>query len=217
MSDIKLIGLLSLSAFISYLVSVTPLINFTPQLIALLTIIIIFSYRRHPLLFLNHISYIINLLIFTTSGVNSPFFFLNYFFLFLLTFQSSPTITLSYSLILTILLSQSLNSPLSLLPLLSLLFVAPLAYYISRQFMEKSHTDRQISMTQTEVFLWLSLKFKTGITTIIDSASLLLSNPSLSPPQKDQLKKIKSSARNLLNSSYDLTDDVQDNEIDNEI
>jgi hypothetical protein len=133
-----------------------------------------------------------------------------------LVFRSSPLITLSYSLILTILLSQSLNSAISLIPLISLLFVAPLAYYITRELKQKTQTDRQIALTQTDVFLWLSLKFKSGITTIIDSASLLLSNPSLSPPQKDQLKKIRSSAKNLLNSAYDLTDDVEDEEIDNE-
>jgi hypothetical protein len=55
--------------------------------------------------------------------------------------------------------------------------------------------------------MWLTLKFKTGISQIIDTSSELLSTP-LQPTQKEKLKYIKDSAKSLLNSSEKLKDEV---------
>ncbi len=207
MSQIAVICLLSLGSFIAYIFSVTPLAVYTPQFIALISIITLILIKRKSYLIFS-IALLINVIIFTSNGLNSPFFFLVYFLLFVIAFQNPPTTTLSYSLILVILLSQSLNSYTSLIPLISLLFITPLAWFIGRQYLDNLKLGSTLAYDETEILFWLTLKFKTGICQIIDSASQLLSQPQLSPSQKQELHHIKDSAKNLLNSSQKLTQEI---------
>lgn len=217
MSQPIIILTLSLTSLLSYLWSFSPLVHFTPQLLALLSILFIVLFINHKSYIIFLISFIINLLVFTTNGLSSPVFFLIYFLLFTLAFQNPPSTTITYSLILIILLSQSLNSLISVLPLVSLVFVTPLAWFIGKQHLENNNLNLHLTKDETKVFLWFSLKFKTGIIKIIDTASLLLSNPSLSSTQKDQLHLIKDSAKSLLNSSQKLTREIdEETDHDNE-
>lgn len=200
--------LLGFSALLPFLWSLTSLTLYTPQLIALLSVILTSSLvfkKSNPILFINLISSIICLIIFTTSGLNSPAFFLVYFLLFVIAFQNPPTTTLSFSLILVLLLSQSLDSLNSLLPLLSLLFVTPVAYFVGRQYLETTRLTKAISSDETDVFLWFSLSFKTGIQNIMDLSSQLLSNPGLSHHDQENAKAIKDSSKSLLKSAEKLT------------
>lgn len=210
--ELLTIGFLTLSSLLAYLISVSFLNHLTPQLIAFFSIILL-SYslyqKRLPLVL---VSFIINFIIFSTGGLSSPVFFLVYFLLFALAFQNPPTTTLSYSLVLIILLGQSLNSALSLIPLISLLFITPLAYFVGLQYLQTLRQSETIATEETNFLLWLNLKFKTGITHIIDHSSQLLSQPQLSLTHKESLKKIKDSARSLLNSSKKLTDEFNDDE-----
>lgn len=184
---------------------------YTPQLIALISIIfIILLFQKKLSLYL--ISFIITLTVFFTGGLNSSFFFLIYFLLFTLAFQNPPSTTLSYSLVLILLLSQSLNSIQSLIPLSSLLLITPLSWFIGKQYLDKIKTENEISVDETNFLMWLSLKFKTGICQIIETSSELLSTP-LQPIQKDKLHYIKDSAKSLLNSSEKLKTEI-DNESD---
>jgi len=202
------ISLLILIATISYIFTISSLDIYLPQLIALISIIFIFLlFKKH--LSLHLISFIITLLIFSTGGLNSPYFFLIYFLLFTIAFQNSPTITLSYSLSLIILLSQSLNSIQSIIPLASLLLITPLAYFIGKQHLEKNRLESDLLTDETNVLLWLTLKFKTAISQIIDDSSQLLSTP-LQHQQKEQLRHLKKTAKNLLNSSQKLTQEIDD-------
>ena len=205
------IGFLTLSSLLAYIVSISPLSALTPQLIALFSILLLFVTLRQKRLPLLYLSFIVNFIVFSTNGLSSPFFFLIYFLLFIIAFQHQPSTTLSYSLIIIILLSQSLNSSLSLIPLLSLLLITPLAWFVGKQYLENLHQSHTISSEETDFLLWHNLKFKTGITHIIDHASELLSMPQLTPTQKDAAKDIKDSARSLLNSSNKLTHDIDDN------
>lgn len=198
---------LTFSSLTAYLLSISPISNFVPQIIALSSIILIVISLRHRQFSLHLIAFIINLIVFHTQGLNSPFFFLIYFLLFTLAFQNPPTTTLSYSLVLILLLAQSLNSRSSLIPIISLLFITPLSWFIGKQYLDKTKTDTDLSVSETDILLWLSLKFKTGICQIIDTTSEVLSTP-LTPTQKDHLKYIKDSAKSLLNSSQKLKDSV---------
>jgi len=191
----------------SYLISASSVANFIPQIIALVSVIFIFLSLFKKTFSLHLITFIISLIIFDNGGLNSPFFFLIYFLLFTIAFQNPPTTTLSYSLALILLLSQSLDSTQSLIPLISLLFITPLAWFIGKQYLDKTKIENDISFDETNVLMWLSLKFKTGICQIIDNCSELLSTP-LQPTQKDQIKYIKDSAKSLLNSSEKLKDEV---------
>ncbi len=207
MTQIKNVLFLVFSSLTAYLLSISPVSRFIPQLIAFFSIIFILLslFRRQFSLYL--IAFIINLIIFHSQGLTSPFFFLIYFLLFTIAFQNPPTTTLSYSLALIILLAQSLNSLSSLIPLLSLLLITPLSWFIGQQYLAKTKTDTDLAISETNILLWLSLKFKTGICQIIDTSSQLLSTP-LSPTQKDHLKYIKDSAKSLLNSSQRLKESV---------
>lgn len=206
MSQLAVIGLLAIISVTSYLLSLTLISIFLPQLIALFAILFIIFYRRH-LPYIYPISALVCLLVFCTGALHSPFFFLLYFLLFILAFQFPPTTSLTVSLILIFLLSQSLNSFSSLLPVFALIFITPLVWFVSRQTQSQTQNRQLIALEETDFLLWLNLKFKTGITTIIDLSSQLLSSPT-TPVQKDQLKKIKSSAKNLLNSADNLTSEI---------
>ena len=194
-------------SFTSLLITSSSVNTFIPQIIALISIIFIYFSLFKKKISLHLIAFIISLIVFDSQGLNSPFFFLIYFLLFTIAFQNPPTTTLTYSLTLILLLSQSLNSIQSLIPLLSLLFITPLAWFIGKQYLDKTKTDLDIEISETNVLLWLSLKFKTGICQIIDNCAELLSTP-LQPSQKEKLKYIKDSAKSLLNSSEKLKDEV---------
>ena len=211
MPQILIILIYILLALTGFIFTNSDFSIYTPQLIALISIIfIILLFQKKLSLYL--ISFIITLTVFFTGGLNSSFFFLIYFLLFTLAFQNPPSTTLSYSLVLILLLSQSLNSIQSLIPLSSLLLITPLSWFIGKQYLDKIKTENEISVDETNFLMWLSLKFKTGICQIIETSSELLSTP-LQPIQKDKLHYIKDSAKSLLNSSEKLKTEI-DNESD---
>lgn len=203
------ITLFILVSLVSYFFCDSPLSDYTLHLIALISIIFICLslFKKHVSLHL--IAFIVSLIIFSSGGLNSPFFFLTYFLLFTIAFQNPPTTTLSYSLALILILSNFLNSTNSIIPLASLLFITPLAWFIGRQFIEKTKTETALSFDETNTLLWLSLKFKTGIYQIIETSSQLISTP-LTPSQKEKIHYIKDSAKSLLNSSEKLKKEIDE-------
>jgi len=203
----------SLTALISYLFSLSSYTYFLPQLLALLSILFIFFllYRLPYIFYL--LSFIVNLLVFTTHGLNSPVFFLIYFLLFTIAFQHPPSLTLAYSLVLILFLSPSLNSSASLLSLASLFLIAPLACFIGRQYLANLNLNRHLAYDESEVLLWLSLKFKIGIIKTLDAVSQLLSRPGLSAADKNLLHFIRLSLKNLFNSAKKLAREI-DSETD---
>lgn len=215
MDQILMIVFLGLTSLIAYLLSLTQIVYYLPQLLALLALIFIIL-TRYRLSSIYLISLIVNLIIFSTDGLNSPFFFLVYFLLFSAAFILHPATSLAFTLITVLFLAHSLNSTASLITLLSLLLITPLVWYVSREAQSRAKTKAIVSRDETAFLLWLNLKFKTGITTIIDLASQLHSSP-LNYTQQQQLKKIKSSAHSLLNSSQKLTTEISSTPDDTEI
>ena len=203
MPQIISIILFFIVSLFSFLFSVSNFLYFTPQLIALISITILILYFTQKTFSIHLIALLINIIVFATNGLNSPFFFLVYFLLFFIAFQNPATTTLSYSLFLVLTLSQSLNSLVSVISLSSLLLITPLAWFISKQFLAKIKDDQIIAADETDVLLWHSLKLKTGLCQIIDTSSEIISTP-LSATQKEKINKIKSSAKSLLNSSEQL-------------
>ncbi len=206
MSLITTIVILSLTSVFTFLISLTSAVNFLPQLVAFFSILFIIFRRLHlPVIYL--VSFIVCLIVFCTHGLASPFLFMIYFLVFIVAFIFPPSVSLTFSLVLIALLSQSLNSLISLVPLFSLIFITPIVWIISRQSESNTRTIHTIAAEETDFLFWLNLKFKTGITTIFDLSSQLLSTP-LTPTQKESLKKIRSSSKNLLNSAEQLTSDI---------
>lgn len=203
MPQIINIILFFLVSIVSFLFSISNLLYFAPQLIAIVSVLIIILYFTKKTFSIHLVGLLINIIIFSTNGLNSQFFFLIYFFLFVIAFQNPPTTTLVYSLFLVLILSQSLNSMTSVISLSSLLLITPLSWFIGRQFLEKNRNDQIIATDETDILLWHSLKLKNSLSQIIDSSSELLSSP-LTPTQKNQTNKIKDSAKSLLTSSENL-------------
>jgi len=213
MPQIISIILFFLVSVFSFLFSISNYLYFTPQLIAITSIVILILYFTKKTLSLHLVALLINIIVFSTNGLNSPFFFLIYFFLFIIAFQNPSSSTLTYSLFLVLILSQSLNSFTSVITLSSLLLITPLAWFMGKQFSEKTKNEKIITDDETDVLLWHSLKLKTGLYQIIDSSSEILST-SLTPTQKEKIHKIKESAKSLLHSSNKLTESI-DNESEN--
>jgi signal transduction histidine kinase len=207
MPQITSIILFFIVSLFSYLFSISNFLYFAPQLIAIISITILILYFSKKIFSVHLIALLINIIIFTTNGLNSPFFFLIYFLLFVIAFQNPPTTTLSYSLFLILIISQSLNSFISIISLSSLLLITPLAWFIGRQFLEKTKDEKIIAEDETDILLWHSLKLKTGLCEIIDTSSELLSQPII-PSQKEKIHHIKDSAKSLLNSSENLTQKI---------
>jgi hypothetical protein len=199
---------LIVTPILAYLLSLTGIITFLPQLIALLSILfIIFS--KYKISNLPLISLIINLIVFCTLGTQSPFFFLIFFLIFIVALTNHPTISISFTVVSIILLLQYLNSTASVYPLISLIFITPLVWFISQGAESNQKNQLLITRDETDFLLWLNLKFKTGIFSILDSVSQLQSTP-LTFVQKEQLKKVKDSAKSLLHSSEKLTTEISD-------
>lgn len=209
MPQIVSIILFFIVSSISFIFSISGYLYFAPQLIAIIAVAIIILYFTKRTFSLHLVALLINIIIFSTNGLNSPFFFLIYFFLFIIAFQNPSSSTLAYSLFLVLIMSQSLNSLNSVITLSSLLLVSPLAWFMGRQFAQKSKNEKIIANDETDILLWHSLKLKTGLYQIIDSASELLSS-SIPQTQKNNAHKIKDSAKSLLKSSEKLTEKIDD-------
>jgi len=183
--------------------------SFVPQIIALAAIILIITSIKTKNLNIYLFSFLVNLIVFSTGGLSSSAFFLIYFLLFIIAFQSQPSTTLACSLVTIVFLSSSLVNINSIIILISLLLVTPLVWFVGHQSIQKQKTEDCLSIDETAFQFWIKLKFKTGITKIIDSTSILLSQPQLTPTQKEEVKFIKESAKNLLNSSNKLSDEIE--------
>jgi len=216
MTQILPILKLTLGPFISSIFLILPQTKiYAPQAIALLSIITIFISLKQKRLSLLSLSYLINTIIFTTGGLNSPVFYLTHFFIFTLASFYPPTVTLSYSLIITLFLTNSLDSPQSVLTLISLPLITPLAYYIAKLNQDNLKKGVQLELDQDQIshhesgfFLWYSLTLKNKINTIIDTLSQLLSNPKLNYGQKQMLKNIRHNSKTLLKTATKLAKDI---------
>lgn len=200
---------LLVTPLLSYLTSLALPYYYLAQTTALLTLPLLYliKQKRFNVFFFSLASFIINLIVFTTHGLNSPVFFLIYFLLFSLAFLNPPSVTLAYSLVIIILLSQSLNSVNSLLPLASLLLITPLAYFIGHLSADKKKSDHSLASDETDILLWSALTLKNNLTTTIDICSQLLSSP-LSATQRDLIKKVEKNSQHLLKSGQKLAQTV---------
>lgn len=215
MSNIPLLLSLCLSALIGFVLPLTPLNYYFPQLIALLTLLLVLHLYFSP----SHLNFgplrlfllatIVHLCLFATHGLQSPFYFLLYFLILLISFRHPPTTSLIYTVCLILFLSQTLNSIPSLLNLLSLLLITPFAWLISRQEQLFNLASTTISAQESDTNLWLSLKLKDKINRI-NSLCQQLVNTKPSKQQKNLLSQITDQTTSILTSASTLRQDLQD-------
>jgi len=166
---------------------------------------------------------IVLLIVFSTGGAGSPMFFLVYFLMFGLAFVWEPQLVLNFSALLAPLLffsTVNISQTQSLINLGSVFFIAPLSWFFGRQFLDNltaqkwiklyqekwSEDEKQLEKVEGKVLIWLSTRFKPGMTETLDKLSLLLVDLSqLTPLQKSRLKRIRRLSKKLLNESERLS------------
>jgi hypothetical protein len=133
-------------------INTESLANFSLQLTAFLVIAFVIARHLHDDVNLRLsetiVSTICVLLITQSSGgLSSPFFFLNYFLLFELTFILLPStsIILSLGLVLFYFYSFAITSFQDLLIILSLLFMTPISYFAGKMYQKVKIQNRELS------------------------------------------------------------------------
>lgn len=153
------------------------------------------------------------LLIFSTGGLASPFFFLSYFLLFLTSLLISPQAGLIFSsvLLLVFLLTQPMDIR-EFVTAISLLIIAPLAYLMGKLylqvlkdknelgFLKKANKKQSNNITseETDSLLFLSLNLEEGLLSIIESLQNALSQPQIKGQNRTKLQEAHQKAKNLL-------------------
>lgn len=173
---------------------------------------------------------ILLLVIYTTGGLNSSLFFLIYLLLFAVALLFEPITTLTLTLAIIIFFANCLTSTHSVLQLLSLLFISPLAIYFGKLYLrllqakekikilkksekslsvETGKLEGNISLQETDSLLWLTLNLKNNLLRIVHlSADLLADIGHLTLMQKDNLQSIHESAKELLKSGEKLKEKI---------
>jgi len=166
---------------------------------------------------------IILLLVSSTGGLASPLFFLIYFLLFAISFLFEPAITLTLTAAIILFFWQSPITPATLVQLLSVVLILPLALFVGKQYLHLLSTQEKIKILEKEgqkleshlaneeshSLLWLSLNFKDGLLNILHlSSDLLAGLGDLTLIQKESLEKIHETAKDLLKSGQNLKEKI---------
>lgn len=121
-------------------------------------------------------TFVISNTINSTGGLESPFFFLNYFLIFSASLLLAPTVSLSLACILVIFFI--LQSPFEknshqLITLISLPFLTPFAVFLGKEYQKVLEQKKLIKILRSEKedsFLFLSLVIKKHISKIKEMA-----------------------------------------------
>lgn len=119
------------------------------------------------------------LLVFSTGGVHSPLFFTLDFLLFAIALLLAPYQAIVASAVLVLLFLwqnyQSLTSP-TIINLLSLILITPLAIVFSKNYLQNLHSAGKIAILQetirdeqTDSLLWITTAAKPSLATILTS------------------------------------------------
>ncbi len=112
----------------------------------------------------------------------------------------------------------------TLLQVIGLLLIAPLALFFGRQYLkvledeekikilkkETKKLAKEVNQQEEDTLLWLSLSFREQVIKILDASSDLLSDiGKLTPRQKGGLQKIHESAKGLLKLGEKLKEKIE--------
>jgi len=151
----------------------SQLVNYDLEITAALFIFFFltkrFFLKKTPLLESVIFTLTITLIVNSTGGTNSPFFFLIYFLLFSLSLLLEPVISLTASL--TFIIFFLISLPKSddfkhLLPVFSLAFLTPFSLYLGQEYLQLQKEKQKLAQTKEETFLFLSLIIKKHLETI---------------------------------------------------
>jgi len=236
----EIICLVSTVAFVYFWSNNPVLATYGLQLTALLIVVYFvlrFFFNRNKdktyqnlLLDTLVLSSILLLVISFTGGLNSPLFFIVYFYLFAFALLFEPQVTFVLTLTLIFFFLKESNSINTILQLLSILLFSPLAIFFGKQYLKLLQSQEKIKILtkktqklsaisnqqsaniasqETNSLLWLSLEFKNSLLQIIHHSAELLSDIGhLTLPQKEHLNQIHQTAKNILKSGEKLQNQI---------
>ena len=163
---------------LSFLFSKSNLAQYDLQISALLFIILFVGKKlvgNSKSRFLESIIFtlIVLIIVNSTGGLTSPFFFLIYFLLFSLTLILEPiiSITTTITLIIFFLLSLPASQDFrTLMPIISLAFITPFAMFMGSEKIKNEKLKVKSEKTKEETFLFLSLLIKNHLKNIREAA-----------------------------------------------
>lgn len=164
------------------------------------------------------------LLVSQTGGLSSPLFFLIFILLFGLSLLFDPLITLAFALSLCFFFYRQVVNLNTLLQVIGLLLITPLALFFGRQYLKvleeqekikilsfkKQALEKEVGQQEEDTLLWISLSFREHVIKILDTSSNLLSDVGrLTLVQKEDLQKIHESAKRLLKLGEKLKEKIE--------
>lgn len=178
---------------LSFVFPQTPLAQYDIEIAAGLFIVIfiarkfnLFS-RKTRLLESTVFTLIIMVIVNTTGGLHSQFFFLIYFLLFALTLLLEPIIPIIITLALMIFYLFTLptqSSLTQLLPIFSLACLTPFALLLGNEYEETLRLEKTIKQQKEDTFLFMSLMLKNHLNHIKKSIENFLGDHELSEIRK---------------------------------
>ncbi len=187
--------ILILTIVLAFVFAKSPFAVYDLQLTALLFIILFVAKRLKKggrLLEAVIFTAIIFVIVNTTGGVGSPFFFLLYFLLFSLSLLLEPAVSIATTLtsvaffLLTLPPDRGVNN---LLPIFSLAFLTPFALFMGQEYLKEQRAKQQLQTTKKDTFLFLSLTLKNNLKSIKRAVENFMGD--------HDLKEIEKSAKNM--------------------
>ncbi len=176
----------------------------------------LFNYHYQRLIDTSLTGGVILLLISLTGGVTSPWFFLIYFYLFSVGLLLEKEAIGIYTLVIFIFFSLlPLEGSLThyFIRLLSLLLIAPLAYYLGYKYQEVKEIRQkysQLEQTESKVestsLLGLKLKVKPSLLASIDKMTTIM--PQLNPQQREIIGEVIALNKGVLKELQEITTEI---------
>jgi len=185
-----------------FLFSHSPLAPYDIQIISFLFLLLYLKkhlpfFKRFPAYFLEAIifTFTVTIIVQASGNLSSPFFFLNYFLILSLSLLVRPTVSLTASLSLVILLIFSHQGNLGFkeyLPTLSLLLMTPFALYLAEERQAKINAQKEATKNEETNFLFLSLVIKNHLKIIKEAADNFVGDRQLETIKKhlNRLEKL---------------------------
>jgi hypothetical protein len=175
---------------VAFLFPKTSFVKYDLQVIAILFILLFTTKRffKFTRLFESVIfTLVIFIIINTTGGVSSPFFFLVYFLLFSISLLLEPVISIitSFTSVIFFMIFLSENQSINtLLPVFSLVFLTPFALYMGKEHMKSEFLKQKNQNLTKDTFLFLSLMIKNHLKNIKSAIENFMGDHELSQIKK---------------------------------
>ncbi len=166
MKYLKQSAVLVLSTLLVFIIVYTPVAGFIPAILILIAVIsLIYAFimrrkRRGQEVFVGSskevfviIAFVL-LVVFLTGGIRSPIFFLTYFVFFGLAFIFEPVMIFFFLLCLAgVFFPQAIQDDLfgNSLKLLSLLFLAPIAFFFGREYKRREKLQEKVKVSAKSI------------------------------------------------------------------